>query len=173
MPLTEIDRLSGEYRVAVLKNDWPFVTARQSTNIPAAANRIEEIAQARFVGRLSWAAAMNEALAEYRRAGNAPEAARVAVNLADAYVTSADAQYTAGQLLLQAGAADSGLHYLRRAIGIDAGKIEYQLSLAQAQFMLGRPADSIATLEGILKQHPGESRAEYWLAEMHRRSAGR
>jgi len=115
---------------------------------------------------------MNSALGVYQQAGNPAEAARVAVNLADGFVNSADAQYMAGQLLLRADAADRALHYLRRAIVIDAGKIEYQLSLAQAQFMLGRPADSIATLEGILKRHPGESRAEYWLGEMRRRSPG-
>ena len=170
MPLTEIDRLYGEYSIAVLKNDWPFVPAHQPTHFPAAANRIEEIAQARFVGQLSWAAAMNEALAEYQRANNGAEAARVATNLADAFVTSADAQYVAGQLLLRADDANRGMHYLRRAIKIDAGRIEYQLSLAQAQFMLGRPADSIATLEAILKHHPGESRAQHWLDEMRRRS---
>jgi hypothetical protein len=173
MPLTEIDRLRGEYSVAVLKNDWPFVAARQPVSIPAAANRIEEIAQERFVGRLSWNAAMKEALTEYQRANNYPEAARVATNLADAFVTSASAQYAAGQLLLRADEANRGIRYLQRAIGIDAGKVEYQLSLAQAQFVLGRPADSIATLEAILKQYPGESRAEYWLGEMRRRSPPR
>jgi hypothetical protein len=172
MPVTEIDRLAGEYRVSVLKNDWPFVRQLRTTEMPPATNRIEEIAQAWFAKRLSWADAMNSALGVYQQAGNPAEAARVAVNLADGFVNSADAQYMAGQLLLRADAADRALHYLRRAIGIDAGKIEYQLSLAQAQFMLGRPADSIATLEGILKRHPGESRAEYWLGEMRRRSPG-
>jgi len=172
MPLTEVDRLAGEYRMAVLKNDWPFVPEQRPTSIPAAANRIEEIAQARFTERLTWADAMNVALAEYERAGNSVEAARVAVNLADGFVTSADAQHKAGVWLLRADAAARGLHYLRRAVALDAGKIEYQLSLAQAQFMLGRKADSIATLESILKAHPGESRAKYWLDEVRQRSAG-
>ncbi len=172
MPITEVDRLHGEYGVAVLRNDWPFVSEPRPTSIPAAANRIEEIAQGWFANRLTWADAMNEALAEYQRAGNNQETSRVAVNLADAFVTSADAHYKAGVLLLRADAAARGLHYLRRAVALDHGKIEYQLSLAQAQFMLGRPADSIATLEEILKNYPGDSRAEYWLAEVRRRAQG-
>jgi tetratricopeptide (TPR) repeat protein len=171
-PITEVDRLRGEYSVAVLRNDWPFVPAPQPTNIPAAANRIEEIAQGWFAGRLSWADAMSEALAEYQRAGNNREASRVAVNLADAFVTSADAQYKAGVWLLRADDAARGLHYLRKAVALDGSTIEYRLSLAQAQFMLGRPSDSIATLEGILKEHPGESRAEYWIGEVRRRTQG-
>ena len=173
MPLTEVDRLQGEYRMSVLKNDWPFVPERRPTEIAAAASRIEEIAQGWFVGRLTWADAMKEALAEYRRTGDYTEATRVAVNLADGFVTSADAQYEAGVLLLRGEAAARGLHYLSRAVGLDPAKIEYQLSLAQAQFMLGRAADSTATLERILQQHPGESRAEYWLAEVRRRTQGR
>ena len=170
MPVTEVDRLHGEYRVTVLRNDWPFVAQRQDTNIPAATNRIEEIAQAWFVGRISWRDAMHEALEEYQQQGNLAEAARVAVNLADAFVTSPEAQYVAGGLLLRADAAARGLHYMKRAVVIDPARVEYRMSVAQAQFMLGRTDDSIATLEAVLQQHPGDSRAEYWLAEVRRRS---
>jgi tetratricopeptide (TPR) repeat protein len=170
IPVTEVDRLHGEYRVAVLRNDWPFVAKRQDTNIPAATDRIEEIAQAWFVGKVSWTDAMNEALTEYQQQGNLAEAARVAVNLADAFVTSAEAQYKAGGLLLRTDAAARGLHYMSRAATLDPAKIEYGMSVAQAQFMLGKIDASIATLEAVLKQHPGDSRAEYWLAEVRRRS---
>lgn len=166
MPLTEVDRLHGEYRVAVLKNDWPFVPVRRATTIPPPANRIEEIAQAWFAGQSSWMQAMNDALAEYQRTGNFAEAARVAVNLADAVVTSAEAQHTAGRLLLRAESPARGLHYLQRAVELDGASVEIRLSLAQAQFMLGNVAGSIATLEAILAAHPEDSRAKYWLAEM-------
>jgi len=173
IPVTEVDRLNGEYRVTMLKNDWPFVPERRTVTFPAPAHRVEEIAQRWFAGRLSWTEAMNEALAWYQQQGDYDEASRVAVNLADGLVASAEAQHVAGALLLRADAADRALHYLRRAIALDAGKVEYLLSLAQAQFMLGRPQDSIATLEGILKRQPGESRAEYWLAEIRRQAAER
>jgi predicted Zn-dependent protease len=166
MPLTEVDRLHGEYRVALLRNDWPFVAERRPTQLPAPANRIEEIAQSWFAGGVNWAEAMNEALAEYQRTGNNAEAARVAVNLADAFISSAQAQYTAGRQLLQADQAPRALRYLRRATGLDDGVIEYQLSLAQAQFMLGRKSESVTTLEAILAKHPDDTRAKYWLAQM-------
>jgi predicted Zn-dependent protease len=114
---------------------------------------------------------MNEALAAYQKDANHAEAARVAVNLADAVINAAEPQYTAGRLLLRAEQAERGLHFLRRAIALDASKVEYHLSLAQAQFMLGRPEDSVATLEAILARHPDDTRAKYWLDEM-RRAAG-
>ena len=166
MPLTEVDRLHGEYRMAVLKNDWPFVPERRPVTLPAPANRVEEIAQSWFTDRLNWVQAMDQALVHYQQAGNDAEAARVAVNLADAIVNSPAAQYTAGRLLLRAGSAPRGIHYLHRAVALDGNAIEYQLSVAQAQFMLGRPADSVATLEAVLAKHPDDARAKYWLAEM-------
>jgi hypothetical protein len=39
--------------------------------------------------------------------------------------------------------------------------------------MLGRPDDSIATLEAILARHPEDSRAQYWLDEMRRATQSR
>jgi len=173
LPVTEVDRLQGEYRVALLRNDWPFVPERRPTEIPAPTTPIEEITQRWFVGQISWAQAMKEALAEYQRAGNVPEAARVAVNLAEAFVTSADAQHKAAVLLMRTRAADRALRLAERAVRLDPDKVEHQLSLAQAQFMLGRPQDSIATLEGILKRQPGESRAEFWLGEVRREAEKR
>jgi tetratricopeptide (TPR) repeat protein len=173
LPVTEVDRLNGEYRVALLKNDWPFVPERRPTEIPVPTTKIEEIAQRWFTGQIGWAQAMEEALAEYQRTGNSAEAARVAVNLADGFVTSADAQYKAAVLLMRAGTAERALRLARRAVQLDPARVEYQLSLAQAQFITGSPEDSIATLEGILERQPGESRAEFWLAEVRRRAQER
>lgn len=171
MPVTAVDRLNGEYRVAVLKNDWPFVPSRRHTTIPTPADRIEEIAQRWFAGQIGWVAAMNDALAWYQQQGNDTEAARVAVNLADAIVNSADAQFTAGRLLLKAGQPDRGQHFLQRARELDGSKADYDLSLAQSLFMQGRVSDSIATLEAALARHPDDQRITYWLEEMRQTPA--
>jgi tetratricopeptide (TPR) repeat protein len=173
IPVTEVDRLHGEYRLAMLKNDWPFVAERRPTTLPAATTRIEEIAQSWFAGRLTWLQAMNETSVAYQQQANHIEAARVAVNVAEALVNAGEPQYTAGRLLLRAEQPERGLHFLLRAVAIDEAKVEYRLSLAQAQFMLGRREDSIATLEAIIAKHPEDSRAKYWLDEMRRAAQSR
>jgi tetratricopeptide (TPR) repeat protein len=173
MPVTAVDRLNGEYRVAMLRNDWPFVPSRRYTTLPAPADRVEEIAQRWFGGQISWIEAMNEALAWYQAQGNDTEAARVAANLADAIVNSADMQSSAGRLLLKAGQPERGQHYLERAVAIDGSKADYDLSLAQSQFMQGRTADAVATLEASLRKHPDDARIKYWLEEMRRAPAAR
>jgi lysophospholipase L1-like esterase len=170
MPVTEIDRLAGEYRVAVLKNDWPFVPQRQPTSFARPANPLEETAQAWFAKRISWAEAMQKALAYYQQAGNVDEAARVAVNLADAFVTAENVQYAAGKLLLRANQPERGGQYVRRALRLNPVPVEYRLSLAESQFRSGHPEASITTLEAILKERPGDERAQYWLREMRART---
>jgi tetratricopeptide (TPR) repeat protein len=171
IPLTEVDRLHGEYRVAMLKNDWPFVAERRATTLPPPANPIEAIAQSWFAGRLSWMEAMNEAFKHYQQQGNDSEAARVAVNLADALVNSAEAQYLAGRELLKTGQAQRGERYLRRAVALDGARVEFGLSLAQSLFMQGRVQDSIATMESLLAGHPEDTRVQYWLSEMRSQAA--
>jgi tetratricopeptide (TPR) repeat protein len=169
IPVTEVDRLAGEYRVNVLKNDWPFVAQRRDWVPPAPANPIEVLAQAWFAKRLTWADTMNNAMVAYQQSGNAIEAARVGVNLAEALVTQDNAQYTAGRLLLRSDQPERSLLYLQRAIALNGEPIEYRLSLAEAQARTGHPAESVKTLEAILAAHPDEQRAKYWLAEMKAR----
>jgi len=171
IPVTEIDRLGGEYRMAVLKNDWPFVPQRRATELPPPANPIEEAAQAWFAKRISWADATQNALGYYQQAGNAAEAARVAVNLADAFVADDDVQHVAGKLLLRADQPERAALYLRRALKLNGAPIEYRLSLAEALAKTGHAAESIAALEAILKDHPNDQRARYWLTEMRARTA--
>ena len=171
IPVTAVDRLNGEYRVAMLRNDWPFVPERRPTELSAPADRIEEIAQSWFAGRVNWIEAMNQALTWYQEQGNAGEAARVAVNLADAIVNAAEPQYAAGLLLLKANDPLRGEPYLRRAVALDGGKVEYRLSLAQSQFMQGLIPDCIATLEAALQKHPEETRVKYWLDSVRQAAA--
>ena len=172
LPLTAVERLHGEYRMAVLRNDWPFVAERRPVSLPRPENRVEEIAQGWFAGRLDWLGAMGEALAWYEQQGDVREAARVAVNLADAVINSAERQFAAGLLLLKADEPARGELYLRRAVTLDGGNVQYRLSLAQSHFMQGRVQDSIATLEAAAGLAPDDERVRYWLGEMRRAAAG-
>jgi lysophospholipase L1-like esterase len=170
-PVTEVERLAGDYRVLLLRNDWPFVPERRAVTLPHPTTAIERIAQAWFAGRLTWADAMRNAIDAYQAQGNAVEAARVAVNLAEAFVTSDGSQYTAGRLLLRAGQPERALRYLERAAALDAAgaTVEYRLSLAEALARTGAVDRSIATLEAIRRKHPNDPRANYWLQEMRAR----
>jgi lysophospholipase L1-like esterase len=170
-PATAIDRLAGEYRVAVLKNDWPFVPERRPTTLPAANNAEENIAQRWFAGQLSWANAMNESLALYQRTSNVAESARVAANLADAFVHLAAPQQGAAVLMLRLDQAARALPYAARAARLEPRSPDYLLTYAEAQFRAGRGDASARTLQQILAVDPNESRAKYWLGVVTRETA--
>jgi thioredoxin-like negative regulator of GroEL len=162
-PATEIDVLGGEYRISVLKNDWPFVNERRNVELPAARNEIERIAQQWFAGALPWVDAVNEALVVYQRQGNATEAARVAVNLAEALINVPQAQAVAGRLLLRNEAPERAAHYLARARQLDRDDIDIGLSLAEAQFRAGDRVASAATLQELIDLAPADARPRRWL----------
>ena len=162
-PVTPIDRLGGEYRVAVLKNDWPFVPERQPTQFAPPATAEEVIAQRLFAGQVSWPNAMNEAIGHFDSTGNALESIRATANLADAFVNLAAPQHSAAVLMLRANQPERALAYATRAVRREPGSPDYLLTLAEAQFRTRRVAQSAETLRKILASDPGETRARYWL----------
>jgi tetratricopeptide (TPR) repeat protein len=162
-PATELDALAGGYRIAVLKNDWPFVPERRVTRLPAPASDIERLAQAWFTGRQSWAETMTQAMSVYQQAGNATEAARVAANLAEAFVTSAEAQGGAGRLLLRTDSPARARRYLGRAFALEPDNVTWGLTYAEAQFKSGDAAGSAATLERLIALAPEDARPKRWL----------
>ena len=107
---------------------------------------------------------MNAALGVYQQQGNAEEASRVAINLAEAFVTTADPQAVAGRLLLRGDEPGRALRYLaaRREAGTP-GDIGLGLSLAEAQFRSGDPRSSAATLERLIAIDPADARPRQWL----------
>jgi lysophospholipase L1-like esterase len=115
IPVTEVDRLYGEWRARYLMSDWPFTEQQEPFWLPPAAGRVEEIAQEYYRGSCEWPEAMRRLLAHYRSAGDVTEAARVAVLLAEAFPNRADDQRAAAEALLTAGRPDDVV-YRRRAL---------------------------------------------------------
>jgi tetratricopeptide (TPR) repeat protein len=169
-PLTEVERLAGEYRVLRLKADWPFHESRQAFSLPAPSSEPERIAQDWFEGRLDWPGAMNRALAYYQRVGEHGEAARIAVNLAAAFPFRADARYMAGRLLLQDEQSERALPFLDAAARSEPGNTRYLMSLAQAWYMNGRTAESLQVLERVLALEPGHPTAPGFIERLRRES---
>ena len=85
MPVTEVDRLYGEYRIAGLTAGWPFSDGEGRFRPPPATNPVERIAQNFYRGSYPWPDAMRELLDYYRSQGATAEAAKVAALLADAF----------------------------------------------------------------------------------------
>src|SRR6185295_16107321 len=103
IPVTEVDRLYGEWRSRYLTSDWPFKPEKEPFQIPWPANRVEEIAEAYYHGSYEWPYAMRQLFDHYRSVGDKTEAARVAVLLAQAFPNRAEDQRAAAEALRAAG----------------------------------------------------------------------
>ncbi len=114
IPVTEVDRLYGEYRIRRLTSDWPFSERKKPFRLPRPRNRIEDIAQSYYRGRLSWPKAMRKLLEHYRRLGHFGDAAKVAVLLAEGYPNRERDQRVAAELLARVGRPEAAV-YRRRA----------------------------------------------------------
>ena len=165
-PLTEVERLAGEYRVARLMTDWPFHDERQPLVLPEPATESERIARRWFDGHIEWAEAMNEALRHYQRVGNWMEAARVAVNLATAFPFRADAQVVAGSLLLRAEAPGRALPFLYAAARMQPRDTSTLMSLAQAYYMDGQIQQSLQVLGRVLAIDPAHPTAPRFVEKL-------
>lgn len=114
LPVTEVDRLYGEYRIRHLTAGWPFSQGNGRWQPPPARDRVERIAQGYYQGSYPWPDAMRELLDYYRLQNATAEAAKVAVLIAEAFPYRADDQHTATELLVAAGRSD---HVVYRRAG--------------------------------------------------------
>lgn len=110
VPVTEVDRLYGEYRVAILTAGWPFSRTNERYRLPPPADAIERIAHDYLQARRPWPEAMRELLDHYRSHGDAAEASRVAVLLAEAFPYQPEDQRAAADLLRRAGRSDAAVY---------------------------------------------------------------
>lgn len=131
IPVTEVDRLYGEYRIRYLTSDWPFTKRKEPFRIGPAADRVERIAQEYYRGSHEWPDAMRKLLEHYRTTDDLAEAARVAVLLAEAFPHEAERQLVAAELLHQTGRPE-GRVYFGRALRMAGPEQEARLLALQA-----------------------------------------
>lgn len=159
IPVTEIDRLYGEWQVQRLLHDWPFVERDQSYSPPAPKTPIERMARAWYDGRISWMEAMNRGLAYYRKKKDADKTGRYAASLALAMPFDPGTAYLAGSNLLATGDPGWALPHLERAVRLEPHNTVYLMSLAEDYDVLGRPHAALAVLNRLLEIEHGHSAA--------------
>ncbi len=131
--MTEIERLAGELRIVELLAGWPFRREGEATSPSRAApqGRVERLAARMVSGELSWTEAMQKGIAYYEKSGNAEEAARIAINLAETYPRAASQSAEAARWLRELGREVEAAAYLERAIEIAPYREAYRDALAE------------------------------------------
>lgn len=175
MPVTEVDRWLGEYKVAKILAGWPFRETRIEPVLPTPAGEGERLAQLLYQQRIDWPNAQDRLRQHYRESGDEAGYTRVTQVLADAFPASAGLQFQCAAALVAAGRPVDALRHARRATALTPGAVDPWLVLGHALALLGRDDEAVAALRRALELEPANATAREALERLRARatSAGR
>jgi len=154
VPLSGVDVRFGEYKLALLVNDWPFREERREPPLPPPAGIEDELAQALFRKEIDWPRVQNQLKQHYRVRGPREEYARLSLILADAFPFIVEAQRDAGQVLLESGRAMQAYRYFFRAVAYAPEDAKSLKGLARAAIAVGLPEEARKALSRVLERNP-------------------
>ena len=129
MPVSDVDRYLGDYKVLRIKAGWPFAAQRTSRpELPAPALR----------GRAPRAGALQRAdrrgprrrtplRRHYQAAGDPRDYAHVTLILADAFPFAGSLQFDTAAALIELGRPREAVRYSRRAVGLEPRNVNHWL----------------------------------------------
>ncbi len=166
MPVSDVDRYLGDYKVLRVRAGWPFTTDSRAPELPAATSEGERLAQQLYQQRSSWPEAQDALRRHYRAVGDANGYAKVTAILADAFPFSAELQFATAAALIELDRPREALRYSRRAIELDPRSVNHLLVHAHGLLLSGREAEGRAVLEQVLAIEPGNVTARQVLGDL-------
>lgn len=166
MPVSDVDRYLGEYKVLRIRAGWPFTSEFRAPELPAPASEGERLAQQLYQQRSSWPEAQDALRRHYRSVGDAPGYAKVTAILADAFPFSGQLQFETAAALIELGRPREALRYSARAVGLEPGAVNSLLVHAHGLLLSGREAEGRAVLEQVLVIEPDNVTARQVLGDL-------
>ena len=158
VPVSALDRLFGDYKLARITSDWPFSDPPVRRELPTAANYAEELAQSLYRQTTTWPDATLK-LRDYYRQREPAEYLRLALILADAFPFMVGLQRDAAAALLPANRAREALNYAYRAATREPKDVASLLVLAESFARMGRVREAGEVLDRALTLEPDNARA--------------
>jgi lysophospholipase L1-like esterase len=166
MPVTDVDRWLGEFKLLRIKSAWPFSTAGTLPVLPAPATEGERLAQAVYREELSWPEAQDRLRAAQRAAGDEAEYTRTTLVLADAFPFAPQIQFEAAAALVAANRPADGWRYAARALELAPDDVNSLLVGAHASILSGQRDRGRQLLQRVLQIEPDNATARRVLQEM-------
>ncbi len=166
IPVSEVDRWLGEYKVRRVRSAWPFVANGVPFELPAAASEGERLAQELYRQRIAWPEAQERLRRYHLAAGDRAEYLRVTAILADAFPFSGPLQFDTAAALIALERPADALRYARRSAELEPRNVNHLLVLAHALILNGRPGEARSLLERVLELEPGNPTAREVLPQL-------
>lgn len=158
VPVSEVDRIFGGYKVELIKSNWPFSEGARRPVLPDPDSVPALLARELYDQRIDWTTAHLRLAAHYRSIGDQPNYTRTALILADAFPFRAQLLHQAGVALLEAGRARQAVDYLYRGARLAPRNVDLLLALAEALVVNGAREQAAEVLDRALVLEP-DSRA--------------
>ncbi len=166
MPVSDVDRYLGDYKVLRIKAGWPFAPSYRSPSLPPPASEGARLARELYHERITWAQAQDALRQHYRAAGDVRGYAHVTAILADAFPFAGSLQFETAAALIEIGRAREALRYSRRATGLEPRNVNHWLVHAHGLLLAGREAEGREALAQVLALEPGNATARQVLADL-------
>jgi len=154
MPVSDIDRWLGEYKVTRVQSAWPFTPTSHQRALPPPRSEGERLAQEVYAQRMTWPEAQDALRQYYRSVGNRAEYTRGTTILADAFPFTPGIQFESAAALIDAGRPADALRYARRALDLEPRNVNHLLVYAHALLLTGQREEGRAALERVLQIDP-------------------
>jgi tetratricopeptide (TPR) repeat protein len=154
MPVSEVDRWFGRYKVTHLMNHWPFTDVPRETVLPVPRTTEQKLARELYEREIDWTQAHRRLLAAYAKRGDERGYLRTVLVLADAFPFSAPDQYLAGVALGRAGRQLQAVRYLLRADRYKPNDKRTLVELGRASMAAGLKEIAVRSLEHARDLNP-------------------
>jgi tetratricopeptide (TPR) repeat protein len=166
MPVSEIDRYFGDYKVRLIRSGWPFTTTSTRPKLPAPSSEGARLAQELFLERISWPQAQDALRRHYQAAGDQGGYAHVTLILADAFPFAGTLQFEAAAALVGLERPREAVRYSHRAVELEPRNVDHWLVHAHGLLLAGREPEGRAALEQVLALEPGNPTARQVLGQL-------
>jgi hypothetical protein len=167
MPVSDVDRYFGDYKVLRIKAGWPFTRSYQPPSLPTPASEGERLAQELYHEHTTWAAAQEALRQHYRSVGDHARYAHVTGILADAFPFAGSLQFEMAAALIELHRPREALRFTRRATELEPRNVNHWLVHAHALLLTGRESEGRKALEIVLGLEPANATARQVLADMN------
>lgn len=166
LPVSEVDRLFGEYKVLRIKSGWPFAPTWTAPRLRPPVSEAERLAQDLYFERISWPEAQDQLRRHYQATGDGAGYARVTAILADAFPFAGQLQFQAAAALIERERPVDALRYSRRAVDLEPRSVDALLVHAHGLLLTRRYAEGRQYLGRVLEIEPGNATAREVLSQL-------
>ncbi|MDH3767879.1 MAG: hypothetical protein OES99_05445, partial [Gammaproteobacteria bacterium] len=166
VPVSEVDRLFAEYKIARITSNWPFIDAGQEPPLPSPDSVPAMLAQELYRQTSDWPTVHRRLADHYESVNNKDSYAKISLILADAFPFNSAALFQAGVALMDIGRNRQALSYLYRGAQRAPRDTNVLLALSHALLLNGARDTAREILQRVLALEPGNLTAQRALSQL-------